>query len=151
MLDIKFIRDNADIVKEAIRKKHIRLNLDELLDADIKRRALLVEVEDKRAKQNEYTEKISKEVGSKRDEMIQEMRSLKTSLQKEEEELGAIMKHWRGLMLEVPNIPDMSVPEGENDESNEEIKTWGEQTQFSFTPKSHVELMTELDMIEFQH
>lgn len=149
MLDIRFIRDNQDLVKEAIRKKRINFNLDELVDADTKRRELLAETETLRAEQNEYTEKIARAGEAEREGMIAQMREFKTKLQKKEEELETALKHWRRLMLLVPNIPDMSVPEGASDAENMEVNKWGEPMKFPFAPKSHVELMTELQMVDF--
>jgi seryl-tRNA synthetase len=59
------------------------------------------------------------------------------------------MKEWQGLMVQVPNIPDVSVPEGEDDSANQEVRVWGEIPKFKFQPKSHIELMTALDMADF--
>ena len=67
-----------------------------------------------------------------------------------EERLKAVMVEWQQLMLSVPNVPDMSVPDGESDADNVEVKKWGEPTAFDFVPKDHVELMTSLDMVDFE-
>jgi len=150
MLDIKFIRDNADLIKDGARKKHIAFDLDDLLKVDDRRRELLQSVEAKRAEQNEATQKIAQADGDTRGALIAEMQTLKESMQKEEEELKEVMQEWRLLMLQVPNIPDMSVPEGEDDSSNEEVRKWGEIPKFSFKPKAHFDLMQELDMVDFE-
>ena len=60
------------------------------------------------------------------------------------------MQEWKLLMLQVPNIPDMSVPDGDSDAENQEMKTWGEKPQFDFEPKSHIDIMTKLDMVDFE-
>ena len=149
MLDIKFIRENVDLVKGAILKKHINFDLDELITLDDKRRELLGEVENLRAKQNEVTYDISGESDSnEREKKIKSMRDLKEVLQKKEEELAAAMKKWRTLMLQVPNIPDVSVPDGESDAENKEIRKWRDKSHFSFKPKNHIELMNNLDMVD---
>jgi seryl-tRNA synthetase len=96
------------------------------------------------------TEKISQTETEERERMIESMRTLKSTLQEKESKLEEVMKRWRLLMLQVPNIPDMSVPEGENEDGNQEVKTWKEAPNFSFTPKSHIELMNNLDMIDFE-
>ena len=151
MLDIKFIRENADLVKDAIRKKHLFFDLDTLITLDDSRKALLGEVEGMRAKQNEATDAIAKAAaGEVRDASIAQMRELKEKLQKKEEELAEVMKEWRRGMLQVPNIPDVSVPEGESDADNKEMRTWGEIPQFSFQARGHVELMNELGMVDFE-
>lgn len=151
MLDIKFIRDNKIVVKDAISKKHIDLNLDILLRIDEKRIELLGEVEMMRGEQNEVSEKIAKtKEDGERKEMIDQMKELKGRLQKKEGELKNVMKKWQLLMLQVPNIPDISVPEGNSDEDNQELRRWGDIPQFSFTLKSHIELMGDLDMVDLK-
>ena len=78
------------------------------------------------------------------------MQVLKTDIQKDEESLKPIMEEWQKLMLQVPNIPDMTVPDGDSDADNEEIKTWGETKKFDFTAKDHVELMLQHGMVDFE-
>ncbi|MDQ5948959.1 MAG: seryl-tRNA synthetase [Patescibacteria group bacterium] len=149
MLDIKFIRENKDIVALGAEKKHIKIDLDALIVLDDKRRELLSVIEKKRAEQNEVSQKIvrSPEPNYKA-QMITEMQTLKADLQKEEEELKKVMHDWQMLMVAVPNIPDMSVPEGVDDADNKEVKVWGDIPQFDFTPKSHIDLMTNLGMLD---
>ena len=151
MLDIKFIRENKDIIKEGAKKKHIEVDIDTLLLADEKRLEILSRVEFLRGEQN----KMNNSIATERDvvvrgQMIGEMKIVKDELVGKEEELRAVMTEWQGLMLTVPNVPDMSVPEGESDEDNQEIKTWGEKPEFDFGAKDHVELMTNLKMVDFE-
>jgi len=150
MLDIKFIKENADIVKEGAKKKHIKVDIDRLLELEEKRLELLAVVEEKRAEQNKANDAVANANNEERARLIEEMKSLKSGLQKEEEQLKKIMEEWRGLMLQVPNIPDMSVPEGKDDADNKEFKTWGEKTVLSFDAKSHVEIMKDLDMADLE-
>jgi seryl-tRNA synthetase len=151
MLDIKFIRENKDFVKDGVRKKHIDFNVDELIDIDDKRKELLAEVEEMRAKQNRTTDNISKTSDAvMRKKFISEMQNLKQILQTKEEKLRHVTEEWQKLMIQVPNIPDMSVPEGVSDEDNQEIKQVGDIPKFSFTPKNHIELMKNLDMIDLE-
>ncbi len=150
MLDIRFIRDNKDLVKEAARKKHIDFSVDELLTIDDKRRKLLFVIEAKRTQQNDYNEKITNASPEDRVKFIEEMRGLKDELQKEEDELKDVMRAWQMYMIQVPNVPDISVPEGESDKDNKEIRTWGEIPKFDFKPKTHIELMENLDMADFE-
>jgi seryl-tRNA synthetase len=145
MLDIKFIRENKELVADGAKKKHIDFDVEKLLSVDDKRRELISLIEKKRAEQNEVGEKIVKTSDpAQKSQMIVEMQSLKVELQKEEEELKGIMHDWQMLMVAVPNIPDMSVPEGTDDKDNKEVKTWGEIPKFDFTPKDHIELMQNL-------
>jgi seryl-tRNA synthetase len=151
MLDIKFIRENKDLVSEGAKKKHITFDVDSLLSIDDKRRELMLSIEKKRAEQNEVSQKIvqTQDVGEK-STMIAEMKLLKDDLQKEEESLKGVMYDWQMLMVQVPNIPDISVPEGLDDKENKEVKTWGEKPIFDFTPKNHIELMQNLDMLDLE-
>ena len=151
MLDIKFIRENKDIVQEGARKKRINFSVDELLKTDDRRRELMTSIEKKRAEQNQWSDKIVRtpEAMAKA-QLIAEMKMLKDELQKEEEEQKEVMKKWQALIVQVPNIPDMSVPEGESDADNQEVKSWGEIPKFSFTPKSHIEIMEKLGMIDLE-
>lgn len=150
MLDIKFIRENLDLVKMAAKKKHMDVDLDRLMAVDDSRRELMAGIESKRAEQNEVSTKIPQASDEERQQLIASMQPIKEGLQAEEEKLKGVMEEWQALMLQVPNIPDMSVPEGESDEDNEEIKTWGEKPQFDFEPKDHIEIMTKLGMADFE-
>ena len=151
MLDIKFIRDNKDLIREAAVKKQIHFNVDELIAVDDKRRAALLAVETKRTEQNHYSEKIAT-LGNptERNVVIVEVQALKANLEREEEALKNVIKEWQRLMLQVPNIPDISVPDGKSGEDNKEIKVWGEKLNFPFTPKSHIELLGDLDMVDLE-
>lgn len=151
MLDIKFIRDNVDVVKMAVTKKHMDVDIDRLIAVDDSRREVMSSVEAKKAEQN----RVSKDVASAddptvRQQLILEMQGLKTEIQEEEEKLKPIIEEWQKLMLQVPQVPDMTVPDGEGDEDNVEVKTWGEKPQFDFEPKDHVEIMTALGMADFE-
>lgn len=150
MLDIKFIRDNIDLVKEAARKKRVSVDLDRLVELDEKRKAIQTSVETKRAEQNTVSDQITKADASSRETLIASMKTLKEAMAKEEEELKGIMTEWMGLMVQVPNVPDITVPDGESDADNQEVRTWGDIPKFAFTPKSHVDLMTSLNMLDLE-
>ncbi|MFZ2522437.1 MAG: serine--tRNA ligase [Minisyncoccia bacterium] len=151
MLDIKFIRENKDTVVMGAKKKHLDFDVDKLILVDDKRKDLLTSVEKKRSEQNEVSQKIvniSNE--NEKNEMIVKMQSLKQEMQKEEEELKTVMHEWQTLMIAVPNVPDISVPEGLDDKDNKEVKVWGEIPKFDFIPKSHIEIMQNLDMLDLE-
>lgn len=150
MLDIKFIRENSDIIKSAILKKNVSLDLDALIKKDDERLNILKEVEVLRADQNVASSSIVNSTREERDSILEKMRILKESLTAKEESLRTVMQEWQKMMLEVPNIPDMSVPEGKSDEDNVEVRTWGEIPKFDFTPRDHIELMENLDMVDFE-
>ncbi|MEK7669571.1 MAG: serine--tRNA ligase [Patescibacteria group bacterium] len=154
MLDIKFIRENAELIAEGAKKKHISFDVQKLLGVDDKRKKISQEVEEKRAVQNKVSEEVAKagqagNIAEKR-KLIEEMQPLKEKMQKLEEELKEIMVEWQKLMVSVPNIPDMSVPDGDDDSANVEVKKWGEITKFDFTLKDHIELMESLDLADFE-
>lgn len=149
MLDIKFIRENKDLVAEAARKKRIDFKVEELLAIDEERVKLLTEVETDRARQNKMSEEIAA-AGPDREAKIAEMRTLKDELQTKESKLKDLIKAWQALMVQVPNVPDVSVPEGEDDSQNVEIKAVGEHPSFPFIPKSHIELMETLRLVDFE-
>lgn len=151
MLDIKFIRENAEVVQMAAKKKKIKIDIDRLLKVDDSRRELMTTLEGKKADQNRASQSIAQAESSEaRDKLIADMQLLKTDIQKDEEALKTIMEEWQSLMLQVPNVPDMSVPDGDSDADNQEVKTWGDKTTFSFPAKDHVELMNKHQMADFE-
>lgn len=150
MLDIKFIRENKDLIQAGARKKHIDFNADELIGVDDERRQLLVSVEKMRAEHNLCNDKIARATSSERTALISAVRALKVALDKEEEKLKDVMKRWQLLMLQVPNIPDISVPEGINEAENRELKRQGEPRQFNFAARDHVVLMEELGILDLK-
>ena len=151
MVDIKFIRENKEIITGGARKKRINFNVEELLEEDKKRLSILAEVESLRSEQNKMSEKIARSDDPRvRETYIDTMKVVKEQLKEKEEILKLVLLNWQNLMLNVPNVPDMSVPEGESDEDNLEMKKWGDTPNFSFDPKDHVELMTNLDMVDFE-
>ena len=151
MLDIKFIRENKDLIALGAKKKLIKFDVEELLAVDIKRRDLIQSMEAKKAEQNSYSEKItSAATPEARAEMIAKMKGVKDELQKQEETFKEVMKTWQLLMLQVPNVPDISVPDGDSDAGNKEVKVWGEIPKFDFVPKSHGPLMQDLDMVDLE-
>ena len=158
MLDIHFIRENADIIKAGAAKKHIEVDLDRLIAVDDERKLIRQELDAKKAEQNRRSNEIQILKDVEREKVIEQMQHLKAGMAEAEERLKKVMVEWQQLMLTVPNIPDMSVPDGANDADNLEIKKWlapsgvegGTPTEFPFTPKNHVELMTALDIADFE-
>jgi seryl-tRNA synthetase len=150
MLDIKFIRENPELIREAARKKHINFNVDELISSDQKRVEKLSVVESLRAEQNLVSDKIPSASPEERQTLIAQMSLLKEDLKKHEEELKTIMTDWQKLMLAVPNVPDISVPEGDSDAGNMEERVWGDKPVFTFPVKDHIALCEELDLADFE-
>ncbi len=150
MLDIHFIRENADLIKMGAAKKHIDIDIDRLIAVDEERKTLRQQLDSKRSEQNVASRTIALASGEERDKLLEAMRFVKEGMSELEEKLKSVMEEWQKLMLMVPNLPDMTVPEGDSDADNQEIRTWGEKKEFSFTPKDHVELMTNAGMADFE-
>lgn len=151
MLDIKFIRENKDLIEAGAAKKQISIDLGKLIKLDDERLEILKSLEDLRSEVNKVSAGISRnQEDSEKMQIIEEMRGVKEEIKKKEEKLRSITESWQKIMLLVPNIPDISVPEGKTDDDNIEVRAWGERPNFSFTPKSHMELMTLHDMADFE-
>jgi seryl-tRNA synthetase len=150
MLDIKFIRENKDIVAAGAKKKHIEIDLDRLLALDDKRKELQKAYDDKRSEQNRASDEIAKLEPEARREFIAKMSEIKEAMKADEATLQEVMKEWRDLMVRVPNVPDMTVPDGASDADNQEVKTWGEKRNFDFAPKSAADILVDLDMADFE-
>lgn len=148
MLDINFIRENADIVKEGARKKGVEVNIDQLLELTEKRKMLRQEIDEKRAEQNAMNDTIVKAEGAEREKLIEQMRTLKEGYGELEGEFKKLTADWEMLMLAIPNIPSPDTPEGPDASGNKVVREWGEKTQFDFEPKPHWDLGTDLDIID---
>jgi len=151
MLDIKFIRENANIVKEACQKKKIDFDVDYLLEIDLKRRELLKSIDIKNSMKNQANQKIKEAKDEEeRSVIIAQMRELDKNSDNEEADYKKVSEEFNNLMLLVPNIPDESVPLGSSDDDNKEVKKWGEIRQFEFPIKDHIEIAKDLDLIDFE-
>jgi len=154
MLDIKFIRDNPDIVKENMKRKGMeaQLNLvDDLLKKDEDYRKLLQEAEKLRHQRNEVTGKINetKKSGGDITDLLNQAKEIPHKIKETEETLKSTKEEVRSLIGQVPNIMHDSVPEGKDDSENVEIKKWGEPKKFGFPVKNHVELCEKLNIADF--
>jgi seryl-tRNA synthetase len=149
MLDINFIRENKDIVKMAVQKKHLNVDVEKLLSLDEKRRELQQKGDILRAKQKEMGARLNGLENTQRREMLAELKHLKQGIQIIDSEMNPVLEEWRLLMLQIPNIPDMSVPEGALDSENSEIRTWGTIPHFTFPIKNHIELLEGLEGADF--
>lgn len=151
MLDIKFIKENKEIIKQAAEKKLLEVDIEKLCALDDDRLKMMTEIEALRAKQNDFNKRIVTitDPAAKQTELAA-MSNLKEELAGKEDKLKEVMKDWQALMVQVPNIPDMSVPVGKDDTDNQEIKKWGERKQTSWRQKSQVELLDELHLAELE-
>ncbi len=142
MIDIKFLRENPESVRVAIRKKKFECNLDEILDMDRKRRAAIADTEKLRSEQkaaNAEMANLAKDSETFR-QKVEEMRALSTKLKAGQAKLQEIEATWREKFLTIPNIPHNSVPEGDDEKDNEVVRTWGEPASVSTTALAHYDI-----------
>ncbi len=150
MLDIKFIRENRDLVEMGAQKKRISVDVGRLIELDDQRLELQKSIEAKRARQNEVSREIPTADADRKAALLAEMGTLKGEMKAEEDRHAGIVAEWREIMLQVPNVPDISVPDGADDSGNQEIETWGEVPKFGFEPKDHVALCDSLKLADFE-
>ncbi len=148
MLDISFIRNNVELVKQGILKKKMQMDLDELLDLDVRLRKTKSEVEELRAERNRLSKEIANAGEEDRQQMIERVKVLKDNLAGLEPELRRMEERFETLMLFTPNPPLPEVPEGDSDEDNVEVRRFGAPPQFDFAPKDHLELAEQLDIVD---
>ena len=152
MLDIKLIREQTELVKEGLRKRHTETEvIDEILKLDDQRRALILDVESKKAERNS----VSKEIGRMKDQeqrqaKIDSMRTLGEDIDTLDGQLKTVESALVDLLASIPNIPDEDVPIGVDDKDNVVIRTVGEKKTFNFEPKPHWELGPDLGIINFE-
>ena len=150
MLDIQTIRDNPEAIKQASVKKNHPADVERLLAVDAERRELLQQVEEQRAAQNTISKDISQAKGKPDPEAIKKSKQLKAHIAELDDQLKPLNEEFQKLMLQVPQIPHSSVPDGDSDEQNEPVKHWGDKPDFDFKPKDHVELMLAAGMVDFE-
>lgn len=148
MLDIKYIRENSEKIKEAVKNKNIDLNVDELLAIDDKRRALQMEIDEVRAKRNKLAD--AGKSGKPTKEQIEEGKLLKAKVAEIEAESKIVQDKYMALMVRVPTIPSVDTPIGKSAEDNIVSGEWGKKPEFAFKPKDHIEIAEDLGLIDFE-
>ena len=149
MLSLQFIRENPDLVRKALQKRHDTAPIDEILALDEKRRRLLLEVEALRGRRNEVSKQIGK-TGEKPPQLIEEVREIGNRIKALDEQLKSIDNDLNDLLLRVPNIPHPSVPVGSDETANVVVRSWGEARKFDFKPLPHWDLGEKLGIIDFE-
>ena len=152
MLDLKFVRSNLDVVRESLKNRNSKLNVDEFSELDNRRRELIQEVEVLKAERNSTSADVAKlkREGGNADEIIARMGELSGRIKALDEDLKDIEvseNHW---LASVPNIPDESVPVGATEDDNPVIRVWGEKPVFDFEPREHWDLAVELGGVDFE-
>ncbi|UCB51981.1 MAG: serine--tRNA ligase, partial [Candidatus Zixiibacteriota bacterium] len=136
MLDLKFIRENADIVRQAAKNKGEKADLDLLLNLDQERRSLLQQADELKHQRNVVSERIARMKKEKKDagQEIADMRKVSDQIGALDQELRESEEKINGLLLTIPNVPHESVPVGMDEDSNVEIRSWGEHPKLDFEP-----------------
>ncbi|MCL0028092.1 serine--tRNA ligase [Peptococcaceae bacterium] len=152
MLDIKYLRNNFEKVKEALKNRGVDLSLDDFLKLDENRRKKLVEVEKLKNKRNTVSEEIGKlkKQGIDAKDLIDEMKSISKEIKKLDDEVNQIEEQIHEILINIPNIPHKTVPIGADETQNVEVKKWGDLPGFKFKPKPHWKIAEELDIIDFK-
>ncbi|NNV08022.1 serine--tRNA ligase [Geobacillus sp. C56-T2] len=153
MLDVKLLRTQFPEVKEKLMQRGGDLaNIDRFEQLDKERRRLIAEVEELKSKRNNVSQQIAVLKREKKDAepLIAEMRQVGDHIKQLDEQIRQLEEELDGLLLSMPNVPHESVPVGQSEEDNVEVRRWGEPRSFSFEPKPHWEIADQLGLLDFE-
>lgn len=152
MLDLKFVRDNAERVSLMLRDRQVDLDLKPFLELDEDRRSILKEVEELKRRRNVASEEIArikKEHGDAT-ERIEEMREVSQQIKTLDQQLAVIQQRFDEILMVIPNMPHDSVVVGRDEKDNPVVKVWGKPPEFDFEPKSHWDVAESLGILDFE-
>jgi seryl-tRNA synthetase len=151
MLDIRFIRENPEEVKNAIKAKYVEVDLDQLLEYDKNRRELIGTVDELKAKRNCVSDEIGKlkKKGENADSIITEMKQVSEQIKNMDEEIRRVEVSIHDILITIPNIPHHSVPIGPDASKNQLLREWGKPNEFDFKVKPHWDIGPILGIIDF--
>ena len=152
MLDLRFVRENIDLLKEKLALRGEDLDLSPFIQMDQERRALIQKADDLRSQRNQVSDEISKikQDGGAAEDLVTQMRQVGQKIKVLETELKEREEKLEAFLLTIPNIPHDSVPVGKSAEDNIEVSTWGEPPAFAFDPKPHWDIGEALDILDFK-
>ena len=152
MLDIKRIRANKEEVIESLNSRFGNYNLDKVIELDEKRREIIFEVENKKARQNEVSKQVPKlkKEGVDVSELFKEMKLLSDEIKELDVKVKDLDEEIRKELLSIPNTPNKEIPIGKSDEDNVEIRKFLEPKKFDFEVKAHWDLGVDLDILDFE-
>jgi len=152
MLDARFVRENIDVLKKALKKRGYEIDLSEFLSLEEDRLRLLKESEELRNKRNVVSEEIGKikRQGQNANSLVAEMKGVSDRIKEIDEILRAIEEKTNSFLLNIPNIPHESVPAGKDETENVEVRKWGTPREFDFEPLNHWDIAETLDIIDFE-
>jgi len=150
MLDIKFIRENQELIKTTLKNRGLKFELDSLIELGDSRRKLLAELENLRSQRNKANDEVTALLKAKKDARprIEAMKSVSAKIDELEGRVREVDKELEGLLLAIPNVPHESVPVGDSSKKKT-VRSWGELRRFDFPPVTHMELSQHLDIIDF--
>ena len=149
MLDIELIRKEPEMVRQALKRRGEDPPIDRVLEVDERRRSVISQRDELRARRNELSKEIGRAKG-KAPELVGEVRGIGSQIQALEQELRGLEAELRDLLLNLPNILNPDVPEGRGEEDNVVVRTWGEPREFSFEPLPHWDLATRLGVVDLE-
>ncbi|MGB9721952.1 MAG: serine--tRNA ligase [bacterium] len=152
MIDLKLLRENPEIIRQALKNRGIEFNLDELLEIDRSRRSIITEIDTLRKGRNDLSEQVGRLRREKKDasELMEKARVIGDKIKKYEEELKQIENKFNELMLLLPNIPQVTVPVGKASSDNMFVRGMKEPPQYKFKPLPHWEICEALDMLDLK-
>ncbi|ABI67369.1 serine--tRNA ligase [Syntrophomonas wolfei] len=152
MLDAKLIKANAALVEQQLEKRGLSGVLKPFLALDEERRKILVQVEERKNFRNNSSQQIGKmkKEGLNPADLMEEVRQAGQQIKELDEELARVEKEIEKILLNIPNLPHESVPVGEDEKSNQEVRRWGEPRQFNFEPQAHWDIGPALDILDFE-
>jgi seryl-tRNA synthetase len=148
MIDIRIVRENVDAVRQALARRGIEPRVDELLDVDERRRAIQTELDAARAGLKQRSKDMATLAGDAQATLRDELKRLSDEITRMQQEEDALAVRLKDLLLEIPNLPHESVPDGVGDEANVELRTWGLPPAFEFPVRDHLEIGQALGIIE---
>ena len=152
MLDPKLIKEKPEVIKNMLKARSVEFDLEGLINSDQKRREFITKTDELRKKKNQVALNISekKKKGEDISSILAEMKSVSEQLSKLEVEQNNIEKKYLKLATSIPNLIHESVPIGEDEESNKEIKKWGNIPEFDFKIKDHIDISEDLDLVDLE-
>ena len=150
MHDLNFIRENANLFDELLKKRFLEPQSKNILELDSKKRDLLTQSQEMRSERKNLSSSFSKLDENEKSKLQQKVQQIKSDIDTLEKELSIIETQLKGILSSIPNLPHQDVPVGEDEEANQIVKTVGEIPKFDFTPKPHFELGENLNMLDFE-
>lgn len=152
MLDMKFVRENPELVMDAMRKRNANVNLDEFLELEKKRRELTLQVEALKSQRNAASQEIGKmkKAGENADVQMAEVRALGDKIAADDKELKNIEARLKEILMTIPNMPAADTPVGSSDADNPVVRTWREPAKFAFEPQAHWDIGEKLNILDVE-